>query len=102
MSGQRLEAAKAAAKLFVDLMDLTVDQVGLGAFASVGSLEHPLSHDGGSVKTAIDSLQAGGKTNIADGINVAQEELMGPRYITLIANSEPRWCRTRLRAMRAT
>jgi len=82
MSGQKLEAAKAAAKAFVDLMDLTLDQIGLVAFANTGSLERPLSHDGASVQTAIDALEAGRETNIAHGIDVAQEELMGPRHIT--------------------
>jgi uncharacterized protein YegL len=81
MAGPKLEAAKASAKSFVDQMNLEADQVGLVAFAGRASLEHSLSQAGGSVKAAIDVLEAKTDTDIADGILVARQELMGANHV---------------------
>jgi serine/threonine protein kinase/uncharacterized protein YegL len=81
MDGEKLHAAQAAAKSFIDAMRLETDQVGLVSFSHEATLQHPLTHDGDSVKEAIDALSAGGKTNMADGVRVAQEELEGPRHL---------------------
>jgi Mg-chelatase subunit ChlD len=81
MSGQKIADAKAAAKVFVDKMDLTAgaDQVGLVAYSSSAVLNQQLSRDAGTVRSAVDGLSAGGGTNITDGINKAQAELESPR-----------------------
>lgn len=80
MGGTPLDQEKVAAKGFVDRMSLAQDQVGLASFETSATLNHQLSHDGNSVKNAIDALTVGGSTNIGEGINVAQAELRSSRH----------------------
>lgn len=74
---QPIGDAKIAAKTFVDMLNLSpgADQVGLVSYASSATLDWPLSRSAADVRTAIEGLSASGRTNIADGINKAQEEL---------------------------
>lgn len=81
ISGGKIADAKSAAQQFVDLMDLSKDQVGLVSFSSSATLDHQLSQDAESVKAAIGSLTAGGGTAIDDGILEAQGELESVRHI---------------------
>lgn len=81
MRGQKLADAKAAAKVFVDKMDPSADQVGLVSYSSSATLDHPLSRTAGTVRTAIDGVGASGETNITDGINKAQAELESLRRV---------------------
>ncbi|MFN8484009.1 MAG: vWA domain-containing protein [Anaerolineae bacterium] len=80
MDGQKIADARAAAKGFVDRMDLTTGQVGLVSFSDTASLDQVLTQNAGPVRTAIDALVADGSTNIADAITLAQGELVGPRH----------------------
>ncbi|MET0625293.1 MAG: VWA domain-containing protein [Pyrinomonadaceae bacterium] len=80
MAGARLASAKAAAKSFVDNLQLATDQVGIVSFSSGGQLNQPLTHDGARAKAAIDSLGASGGTNIGSGITSARIELTGVRH----------------------
>ena len=72
--------AKTAAKGFVDGMNLNPDQVGVVDFDSNADLVQPLTTDGDAAKAKIDSLVAGGGTDIEDGVNEAQKELEGPNH----------------------
>lgn len=80
MSGQPIQDAKAAAKSFVDRMDLSMDQVGLVSFATSATLDQTLTQMAGPVRTAIDGLSADGTTNIADSLTLAQGELASGRH----------------------
>jgi len=80
MEGQKLEEAKNAAKFFVAQLDLADDQVGLVTFATTATLDVPLSHDGSTFAAVIDAVTVGHGTNIADGVDVAQTELVGSRH----------------------
>ena len=84
MEGTPLQHAKNAAKAFVDRLDLSPggDQVGLVSYSSSAATNHLLSRSAGTVRSAIDALASGGRTNITDGINKAQEELESARHIS--------------------
>jgi uncharacterized protein YegL len=74
----RLEAAKNAAKEFIDLMDLTKHQVGIVDFStSVGS--YNLSTDAEAAKSHIDSITLGGNTKTGDAVRKATELLSSHR-----------------------
>lgn len=76
----RIDDAKAAAKLFVDQMDLSVDQVGVVSFADDATIDFVLSQNASGVKAAIDGIVATGGTDIALGIRRAQGELASARH----------------------
>jgi uncharacterized protein YegL len=82
MSGQKIADAKAAAKGFLDRMDLSMDQVGLVSFSDAATLNQVLTQMAGPVRTAIDGLVASGATNITDAITKAQAELTSARHRT--------------------
>jgi Ca-activated chloride channel family protein len=63
----RIEAAKAAAESFVDLLPPKLN-VGLVAFSGVVEVKVPPTQDHGSVKAAIGQLQLGEGTAIGDAI----------------------------------
>lgn len=74
-----LRDAKNAANLFVDLMNLG-DMVGVVSFSSSSSVNYGLTEIIGTdiqtaAKAAIDSLSAGGGTNIGNGLTSGQNEL---------------------------
>lgn len=71
MAGQDLMDAKAGATLFVDQLTAT-DKVGLVSFNGGATLNEPLTGDFAAVKAAINSLSAGGLTNIGAAIDLAQ------------------------------
>ncbi|MCH7604786.1 VWA domain-containing protein [Patescibacteria group bacterium] len=77
ISPGELATMKTAAKAFVDALAPSTAgiHVGLVSFSSSATLNHHLSDDGTSVKTAIDALSVGGTTNLADGISTADLEL---------------------------
>jgi uncharacterized protein YegL len=80
MSGTLLDDAKEANKVFIDELSLPPDQVGVVSFASTASLDHQLSVDDQSIKSAIEGLVGSGVTYLADGINTAQNELTSSRH----------------------
>lgn len=73
MTGQDLVDAKAGATLFVDQLTAT-DRVGLVSFSSGATLDEPLTGAFADVKTEINSLSAGGQTNIGAAIDLAQAQ----------------------------
>jgi len=75
----KLDAAKAAAKTFLDAVELGADQVAIIGFDNYASLYQSLTTDGNTLVQAIDRLQGGGGTNIADGILAGMDELTGSR-----------------------
>ncbi|TET64675.1 VWA domain-containing protein [Candidatus Bathyarchaeota archaeon] len=84
MLGKPLDAAKAAAKSFIDNHSFTGDPatsdwVGISSYATTASLDQELTDNSTLAKSAINGLSAGlssrGYTNIMAGVHVAQEEL---------------------------
>jgi uncharacterized protein YegL len=78
MGGQRIVDAKAAANTFVDEMSLPPDRVGVASFASsgAGSLDAGLTDAEADVATAINGLNAGGMTDMEEGLEFAETELL--------------------------
>jgi len=74
MSGTKIADAKTAAKTFVDQLNPINDKSGLASFNSSATLDQELTFTQLDVKNAIDTLSAGGGTDIADGINIALTE----------------------------
>jgi Mg-chelatase subunit ChlD len=72
---RKLANAKVAAKAFVDAMDLTQSRVGLVAFNQDAGVRTPLIQNAKRIKSDIDSLIAGGRTNISQAIDVARGAL---------------------------
>jgi hypothetical protein len=75
MSGQPLTDAKNAAKLLVDQLNSTLDQVGLVSYSDWANLDAGLTNNFTAVKSAIDAMVASGYTNIGDAVYKAQAEL---------------------------
>ncbi|MFN2115361.1 MAG: VWA domain-containing protein [Anaerolineae bacterium] len=71
----KLTNAQAAAKGFIDRLDLDTDRVGLVSFSTSAVRRSGLTQDAGPIRNAIDALRPGSETNIADGIRTAQAEL---------------------------
>lgn len=71
----RLDLAKIAARTFIELMDLSRHRVGLASFGDTARLDHPLTDDAQAIIYSLDVLQAGGRTDIARGLQVAQAAL---------------------------
>jgi von Willebrand factor type A domain/IPT/TIG domain len=74
----RLEAAKNAAKEFIDLIDLTKHRVGIVDFSDSAST-FPLTTDANAAKAYIDQIQLGGSTNTGDAVRKATSMLANHR-----------------------
>jgi Mg-chelatase subunit ChlD len=72
----KLALAKAAAKTFVDQLNMSRDKIGLASFADEATLDCHLTNDNASIKLKIDSLIANGYTNIGSGISKSNEEFV--------------------------
>jgi len=72
----KLADMKAAAKTFINQLDPTRDRVAIVWFASNAALQQPLTFDYQAAKNAIDTLVAGGGTDLGDGIALAQTHLI--------------------------
>ena len=70
----KLDAAKEAAKAFIDFLNATRDRVGVVSFSTTARLECGLTDNFAEAKSRIDGLSAGGWTNIGDGIYTANDE----------------------------
>ncbi len=75
MVGPKIVAARAAARQFIDLLDLPRDQVGVVRFDSEARLVAPLSGDATSLRAAIDGLATASGTRIDLGLRRALDEL---------------------------
>lgn len=67
---------KAAARAFLDAMDLDQSRVGLVVFNDVAGLHSPLTQDKAYIRTRIDSITPSGRTNISAAIDLATGELV--------------------------
>ena len=72
----RISYAKLAAKTFVDQLSESRDMAGVTSFGWDGRIDHPLSNDFASVKSDIDDLNANGATNMGEGLEKANDELV--------------------------
>ncbi len=81
MTGEKLAAAKASAKRFVQLLGLPLDQAGLVGFNTEASLAHPLSGDRAALSVAIDALATAPGTRMDRGLELAIAELQSQRRI---------------------
>ncbi|RLG30524.1 hypothetical protein DRN98_07285, partial [Methanosarcinales archaeon] len=72
---QPIGDAKIAAKNFVDLLGKN-DRAGLVSFATKANLDESLTFDHQDVKDEIDSMSAGGWTNMSNALELANEELV--------------------------
>lgn len=74
----RLNAAKDAAKEFIDLMDLTKHELGIVDYSDRAS-SFPLTTDKTAAKAYVDTIQLGGGTNTSDAIRAATTMLANKR-----------------------
>lgn len=72
---EKLVNAKRAAERFVAEMDFPQSRVGLVAFNHDAGIRSPLSDQPGPVEAAIDSLIAGGQTNVSGAMDIARQHL---------------------------
>lgn len=77
-SDNRLNAAKQAAKEFIDLMDLTKHEVGIVDFDN-NAYSSPLTTDKVAAKAYVDTIQLGGTTNTSAAIKLATTMLANKR-----------------------
>jgi Mg-chelatase subunit ChlD/sugar lactone lactonase YvrE len=80
MTGAPLEAAKQAARLFIGLLDLPGDQVGVVAFNAEATLLSRLAVDASHLDQAINALTPRPGTRIFLGLEVAAAELASDRH----------------------
>lgn len=74
----RLNAAKDAAKEFIDLMDLSKHELGIVDYSDRAS-SFPLTTDKNAAKAYVDTIQLGGGTNTSDAIRAATATLANKR-----------------------
>lgn len=74
-SGGKLQAAQTAAHRFVDKLDFSLQRMAILAFYGTARLVVGLSNDPVAINNAIDNLPIDRGTDIANAIDVAQEEL---------------------------
>ena len=87
-TNSKITDAKAAANTFLGYLK-TNDQSALVSFADTASLDKQLSNDHGATQTAVDSLTAGGDTNIGDAIvegiaELSSEERANPQAVKIM------------------
>jgi uncharacterized protein YegL len=73
MQGEKINSAKAAAKTFVDQLNMTRDRVGLVSFSDEANIVCYLTNNKTSIEAKIGSLNAGGSTNLGGGISKSNE-----------------------------
>lgn len=71
----KLQAAQQAARRFTDSLDFSLQRMAVLSFYGVGRMLIGLSTDPVAIKAAIDALPVDRGTDIANAIDVAQEEL---------------------------
>jgi len=80
INSTELGLLKTAAKDFIDALGLSTLGIhaGFTSFATTGTLNHHLSDDATSIKTAIDLLVSTGFTNLKAGLDLSQGEHANP------------------------
>jgi len=79
MLGEKIVAARDSARAFVEAIDFSEARVAVVAFNQEALVEQPLTGNPANVLAAIDSLVAGGGTDIASAVDASRRELTGPR-----------------------
>jgi len=79
MNGAKIDAARAAARTFVDLLDLPHDHATVIGFDETARVAQTLTGDGAALRTALDELFTAVGTRIDRGVWAALGELGGPR-----------------------
>ena len=87
-TNSKITDAKSAANTFLGYLK-TNDQSALVSFADTASLDKQLSNDHGATQIAVDSLTAGGDTNIGDAIvegiaELSSEERANPQAVKIM------------------
>lgn len=80
MAGANLDAAKAAATAFLDVIDFGFDQVGIVGFSSESRLLAGLTADRARLDPVIAQLAAAGGTDIAAGVDEARHVFKNPGH----------------------
>lgn len=75
----KIDAARAAARLFLEQLDLPADQAAIVAFNASATLSQALTGDRAALLAALDTIATAQLTRIDLGIRTAQAELAGPR-----------------------
>ena len=70
-----MDGMKGLAKLLIAQLDLTIQKAAIVSFSGSARLDEALSADRNSLDAAIESLSAGGGTNIVAGLERAAEAL---------------------------
>jgi Ca-activated chloride channel family protein len=83
MAGQKLEAARGAAELFVGLVDLAPgrDQVTVVRYDTEAEVVCPLTNARAVIEAAIRNLRSRNGTHIDKGLRAALGELQSPRHL---------------------
>lgn len=80
MDGPKIDAAKAAARSFIGLLNLGNDQVAIVAFNHAATLMTPLTTDPAAAGAALDAITLASGTRIDLGLTTAMAELGGSRH----------------------
>ncbi len=80
MSGAKIVAAREGVRAFLDIVDLTRDQVGMVMFQNEPDLLVPLTQDKSRLEAAIPQLIPTGGTDISAGLEVGMFEVLGPDH----------------------
>jgi Ca-activated chloride channel family protein len=89
----QLQALKQAAGGFVKRQDFETDEMGLVSFASGAKVLTPPVRNVDKLSNSIRRLEAGGMTNLAQGLQLAQNSLKntnGERWILLFSDGKPK------------
>lgn len=92
MSGSKLAEMKQAAGEFVQRQSQSHHQLAVVGFDDVARVAAPLTEQTTSVLTAVNGLQLGGGTNMADGLRTAAAALAAPadhKYVLLFTDGLP-------------
>ncbi len=81
MTGEKLDAAKAAAVAFIRAMRLPEDRVGVAAFNRDARVVHTLSGNAAELVAAIEAIDVAPGTRIDRGLDAGREILAGARAI---------------------
>jgi Ca-activated chloride channel family protein len=88
----QLDALREAAAEFVSRCDMRHESLGLVVFSTRGRVVTAPGRDGPLLGRAIESLTAGGRTNLAEGLQLATSTLSaaaGERWILLFSDGRP-------------
>jgi Mg-chelatase subunit ChlD len=75
MAGANIDAAKAAATSFLELLDVRHHRIGIVSFSDTARLDVGLTTDSVAVADGVAVLNAQGGTNITEGLRVADDHL---------------------------